>query len=208
MFLLFVLLFIPSANEELIRGAFGSQRSEQTQQQRKSHRHQSVQKVNKKKKKNITFLSQTRKRKMRFQDIESEGNPIAGATMAIKQNKPQFPSSEFVINNTDYQNWFTKRFAVATFGNQLKWYSNEKSPEKKTTPSPTPCLISARRRRRTASMSAATTFYGTIRRCSRNGCPPFRRSTAGKRINSVVNWYQGEFIAWDVVNEKFEFFVL
>ncbi|XP_019074438.2 endo-1,4-beta-xylanase 5-like, partial [Vitis vinifera] len=167
-----------------------------TQEQWKSHQHQSVEK--------------TRKRNVRLQAIDVKGNPITGATMALKQNKANFPIgaviNEFVINNTVYQNWFTKRFTVATFGNQLKWYSNERSPGKENYSFPDAMLQFCKKnginvRGHNILWDDPVMQPKWVPSLS----PTQLRSAADRRINSVVNRYRGQFIAWDVVNENLHF---
>ncbi|KAK9286877.1 hypothetical protein L1049_015283 [Liquidambar formosana] len=57
---------------------------------------------------------------------------MKGARVSIKHTKPGFllgcAMNKNILDSTAYQNWFTSRFTVTTFGNEMKWYSTEKKP--------------------------------------------------------------------------------
>src|SRR5690606_40111569 len=61
--------------------------------------------------------------------VNSKGEPLPKASMSIEQRKLGFPFGceveKNIIGNQAYQNWFTKRFTVTTFANEMKWYSTE-----------------------------------------------------------------------------------
>ncbi|XP_010647914.1 endo-1,4-beta-xylanase 5 [Vitis vinifera] len=167
-----------------------------TQEQWTSHQDQSIEK--------------TRKRKVRLQATDAHGNPIAGAKMAIKQNKLNFPFgsaiSKYILSNTAYQNWFTSRFTVTVFENELKWYSTEWSRGKEDYSVPDAML-------RFAKQHGLAVRGHNILWDNGNNQPSWVPSLSNselqaavdKRINSVVRRYSGQFIGWDVVNENLHF---
>lgn len=71
---------------------------------------------------------------MRLQVLNSKGRAIPYANISIKQNKANFPLGASInyniVNNAAYQNWFTSKFTVTTFENEMKWYSTENTPGK------------------------------------------------------------------------------
>ncbi|CAN8268318.1 unnamed protein product [Cochlearia groenlandica] len=70
-----------------------------------------------------------RKRNVRIQIVDRNGEPIPNATVSLQQKRLGFPIGcavdKAILGSQAYQNWFTKRFTVATFGNEMKWYSTE-----------------------------------------------------------------------------------
>ncbi|KAL6195342.1 hypothetical protein ACLB2K_030961 [Fragaria x ananassa] len=91
-----------------------------TEKEWKSHHDQSIEK--------------NRKSNVRIQAVDAEGNPLRNATISIQQKAPSFPfgcaMNKNILANTAYQNWFTSRFGVTTFENEMKWYSTENSQGK------------------------------------------------------------------------------
>ncbi|KAF2550702.1 hypothetical protein F2Q68_00037776 [Brassica cretica] len=61
--------------------------------------------------------------------VNSAGEPVPNATISIVQNRLGFSFGceveKNILGNQAYQNWFTKRFTVTTFANEMKWYSTE-----------------------------------------------------------------------------------
>ncbi|KAJ6896214.1 hypothetical protein NC651_022439 [Populus alba x Populus x berolinensis] len=74
-------------------------------------------------------IERTRKEKVRIQAIDEQSNPLSNATISIKQNKLRFPFgcaiNKNILSNTAYQDWFTSRFGVTAFEDEMKWYSTE-----------------------------------------------------------------------------------
>ncbi|KAK9940936.1 hypothetical protein M0R45_017569 [Rubus argutus] len=88
-----------------------------TEKEWKSHHDQSIEKI--------------RKSNLRIQAVDAKGNPLPNATISIQQRAPSFPfgcaMNKNILTNTAYQNWFSSRFGVTTFENEMKWYSTEPS---------------------------------------------------------------------------------
>ncbi|KAG2238089.1 hypothetical protein Bca52824_092662 [Brassica carinata] len=74
-------------------------------------------------------IHKTRKGAMRIRAVNSAGEPVPNATISIVQNRVGFSFGceveKNILGNQAYQNWFTKRFTVTTFANEMKWYSTE-----------------------------------------------------------------------------------
>ncbi|KAL0660263.1 hypothetical protein Bca4012_080848 [Brassica carinata] len=74
-------------------------------------------------------IHKTRKGAMRIRAVNSAGEPVPNATISIVQNRLGFSFGceveKNILGNQAYQNWFTKRFTVTTFANEMKWYSTE-----------------------------------------------------------------------------------
>ncbi|KAF9624897.1 hypothetical protein IFM89_015519 [Coptis chinensis] len=86
-----------------------------TKEQWRSHQDQSIEKA--------------RKGKVKIQAVDSQGKILAGAKVSIRQNSASFPFgsaiTKDILTNQAYQNWFTSRFTVTVFENEMKWYSTE-----------------------------------------------------------------------------------
>lgn len=150
---------------------------------------------------------QARKRTVILQAIDERGNPVSGAEISLTQTKRGFPFgavlSDYILQSPAFKNWFISRFTVATFENEMKWYSTEK----------------------TSGIESYTTADAMLQFCKEHGIsvrghnilwddptmqpswvtslsPANLQAAVDKRINSVVSRYKGQVIAWDVVNEN------
>ena len=81
--------------------------------------------------KTLQFL-QARKRKVRIHVVDEQGNPLPNASISIIQKKVSFPFgtaiNKNILTNKAYQNWFSSRFTVTVFEDEMKWYTTEPSP--------------------------------------------------------------------------------
>ncbi|KAK2974752.1 hypothetical protein RJ640_010012 [Escallonia rubra] len=54
---------------------------------------------------------------------------VGGASVAIKQGRSGFPFgcavTRNVLKSNAYEKWFSPRFSITTFRNEMKWYSTE-----------------------------------------------------------------------------------
>ncbi|EEE50812.1 hypothetical protein OsJ_31205 [Oryza sativa Japonica Group] len=59
----------------------------------------------------------------------ADGAPMANATVIVELLRAGFPFgnalTKEILDLPAYEKWFTSRFTVATFENEMKWYSNE-----------------------------------------------------------------------------------
>ncbi|CAO2815885.1 unnamed protein product [Amaranthus hypochondriacus] len=167
-----------------------------TQDQWRSHQYESIAKV--------------RKGKVKFQVVDSKGRAIPNANMSIKQNKPNFPlgaSMNYnIVNNAAYQKWFTSRFTVTTFENEMKWYTTENTPGKEDY-SQADAMISFTNQHG-IQVRGHNIFWddpkyqlGWV-----NNLPPDQlKAATDRRLNSIVSRYANNVIAWDVNNENLHF---
>ncbi|MBA0586609.1 hypothetical protein Gorai_017344, partial [Gossypium raimondii] len=153
-----------------------------------------------------------RKAKVRIQAIDKLGNPLSNATITIQQhqNKPGFPIgcaiNKNILTNTPYQKWFTSRFTVTTFEDEMKWYSTEVSPGHEDYTSADALLSFAKQhniavRGHNVLWDDPKYQPGWLYSLS----PAELSNAVHKRIVSVMSRYTGQLIAWDVVNENLHF---
>ncbi|KAF8098379.1 hypothetical protein N665_0268s0048 [Sinapis alba] len=152
-------------------------------------------------------IHKTRKGAMRIRAVNSDGEPIPNATISIVQNRLAFPFGceveKNILGNQAYQNWFTKRFTVTTFANEMKWYSTEvvRGKEDYTT---------ADAMLRFFKQHGVAVRGHNIVWDDPKYQPSWVTSLSGndlynavkRRVSSVVSRYKGQLVSWDVVNEN------
>ncbi|XP_021717249.1 uncharacterized protein LOC110685092 [Chenopodium quinoa] len=167
-----------------------------TKEEWRSHQDQSIEKV--------------RKANVRVQVVNSKGKAVPYANISIKQNKPSFPFgasiNHNIVDNTAYQNWFTSRFTVTTFENEMKWYSTESTQGKEDYSQADSMLdlIS----QHGISVRGHNIFWDDPHfqmGWENNLSPSDLQAATDKRLNSIVSRYAGKVIAWDVNNENLHF---
>lgn len=157
----------------------------------------------------VVFL-QIRKSNVKIQAVDKQGKPLANAKISIQQKSPTFPFgcslTKYVLKNTAYQNWFLSRFTVATFGDEMKWYSTENTQGHEDYSMADAMLQFTKQHNiavRGHNVFWDDPFYqlGWVKSLS----PQQLASATQKRLNSVMNKYKGQLIGWDVVNENLHF---
>ncbi|KAM6540895.1 hypothetical protein CsatB_005342 [Cannabis sativa] len=168
-----------------------------TENEWKFHQHQSIEKEHKK--------------KVRIQVVDSQGQPLANATISVQLKRPSFPFGSAInyniLTNTAYQNWLTSRpFTVTTFENEMKWYTTEKS-QGNLDYSASDALLQFTKRHR-IDVRAHNVFWDDpnyqpnwLNSLSRNQLA----LATYRRLRSIMLRYKGQVIAWDVVNENLHF---
>lgn len=167
-----------------------------TEEEWKSHQDQSIAKI--------------RKSNVKIQAVDKQGKPLANAKISIQQKSPTFPFgcslTKYILKNTAYQNWFLSRFTVATFGDEMKWYSTENTQGHEDY-SVADAMLQFTKQHNIAvrghNVFWDDPFYqlGWVKSLS----PQQLASATQKRLNSVMNKYKGQLIGWDVVNENLHF---
>ncbi|XP_020277250.1 uncharacterized protein LOC109851496 [Asparagus officinalis] len=147
---------------------------------------------------------------MRFRVVDSRGNAIPNATIVLNQKRPGFPfgssMDSIILSNTAYQNWFTSRFTVTTFGNEMKWYSTENFQGKEDYHVCDAMIAFAKQHGiRVRGHNIVWDDPQYIQTWIKALSEPQLEFATNKRINSVVSRYRGQVIAWDVVNENLHF---
>ncbi|KAL5717653.1 endo-1,4-beta-xylanase [Ranunculus cassubicifolius] len=167
-----------------------------TKEEWRSHQDQNVQKA--------------RKSVVKIQAKTPQGETLAGAKISIKQTQAGFPFgtaiNKTIVDNTAYQNWLTSRFTVATFANEMKWYSTEYIQGKEDYSASDAMLNFAKQHG--ISIRGHNIFWDdpTYQPSWAKSVPPYQlREGVERRVNSVVKRYAGQLIAWDVVNENLHF---
>ncbi|XP_028767203.1 endo-1,4-beta-xylanase 5-like isoform X3 [Neltuma alba] len=167
-----------------------------TYKQWRSHQYQSIEK--------------TRKKRVLVQAVDEQGNSLPNATISIEQKIPNFPFgsaiNKNILNNEAYQNWFTSRFTVATFENEMKWYSTERNQGQEDYSTADSMLKFAKQHN--IAVRGHNVFWDNARYQPGwvPSLPPDQLNSAvEKRLSSVVSRYKDQLIAWDVVNENMHF---
>ncbi|XP_050363607.1 endo-1,4-beta-xylanase 5-like [Argentina anserina] len=167
-----------------------------TQEQWMSHQDQSIEKI--------------RRSEVKIQTVDAQGNPLPNATISIEQKAGGFPfgcaMNKLILSNTAYQNWFTSRFRVTTFENEMKWYSTETSEGHQDYSVPDAMLSFAKRHN--IAVRGHNVFWDDPQNVQGwvKSLPTKRLTTdAYWRARNIVNRYKGQLIAWDVVNENLHF---
>ncbi|XP_061369017.1 endo-1,4-beta-xylanase 5-like [Gastrolobium bilobum] len=167
-----------------------------TENQWRSHQYRSIEKA--------------RKRKVLVQVVDEQGNPLPNTSISIIQKKSGFPFgsaiNSYILNNRAYQDWFTSRFSVATFANEMKWYSTEYIQGKDNYMVPDAMLQFAKNHN--IAVRGHNIFWDDPHYQPSwvpSLSPNQLNSAVERRVNSVVSRYKGQLIAWDVVNENLHF---
>ncbi|CAN7119965.1 unnamed protein product [Brassica rapa subsp. narinosa] len=155
-------------------------------------------------------IHRTRKRGMRIRAVNSLGEPIPNATISIVQNRLGFSFGceveKYILVNQAYQNWFTKRFTVTTFANEMKWYSTEavRGKEDYTTAD---AMLRFFKQHGIAVRGHNIVWndpkYQLSWVSSLSGNDLY--NAVKRRVSSVVSRYKGQLLSWDVVNENLHF---
>ncbi|KAA8545771.1 hypothetical protein F0562_020778 [Nyssa sinensis] len=158
----------------------------------------------------VQGIEKARKSKVKLQAVDATGTPLANATVSVTQSNLKFPfgcaMSKHILTNTRYQNWFTSRFKVTTFEDEMKWYSRERSRGKEDYSVSDAMLQFANKNG--ISVRGHNIFWNDVQyqpEWVKSLSPDELSSAAEKRLNSVVKRYAGKVIAWDVVDENLHF---
>uniref|UniRef100_A0ACD5TUW1 Uncharacterized protein n=1 Tax=Avena sativa TaxID=4498 RepID=A0ACD5TUW1_AVESA len=155
-------------------------------------------------------IKKARKKTVRLRASDTAGNPVPGARISVEHVRSGFPlgsaMSQEILYNKKYQQWFTQRFTVTTFENEMKWYSTEAVPGRENYAVPDAMLRFAQShgvavRGHNIFWDDPSTQMGWVKALSPD---QLRRATA-RRIKSVMSRYAGKVIAWDVVNENLHY---
>ncbi|XP_045786649.1 endo-1,4-beta-xylanase 5-like [Trifolium pratense] len=155
-------------------------------------------------------IERVRKSKVRFQVTHLNETASEGATVVITQTKPNFPfgcaMNSHILTNIEYQKWFVARFKYTTFTNEMKWYSTEKIQGQENYTIPDAMMKFAKENG--ICVRGHSIFWDDMKFQPQwvKSLPPNElREAAAKRMNSVVSRYNGQLIAWDVMNENIHY---
>ncbi|KAH9614717.1 hypothetical protein KSS87_014442, partial [Heliosperma pusillum] len=156
-------------------------------------------------------ISKVRKSKVNFQVTNANNVALGGAKISVKPIKPGFPIgveiNANILNHTSYQDWFTSRFTVTAFGNEMKWYFTEKKHGLVNYTIPDAMLHFCEQN------NIAVRGHNVVWADPKYQPDWINNQTLGqelkeaslKRTRSVVSRYKGRLIAWDVMNENLHF---
>ncbi|XP_064947478.1 endo-1,4-beta-xylanase 5-like [Musa acuminata AAA Group] len=167
-----------------------------TEDQWRAHQAESINKV---RKKTVAILA-----------VDANGHALPGASVSIQQTRSGFPLGcalkSTILQSSAYQSWFTARFTVTTFTNEMKWYSNEPVEGNETYADADAMLAFAKQH------GIAVRGHNVVwddRQYVQNwvqSLPTQKlREAVNRRFNNVMTRYRGQVIAWDVVNENVHF---
>ncbi|KAI3445757.1 hypothetical protein Pfo_002422 [Paulownia fortunei] len=152
-------------------------------------------------------IDRVRKRNIKIHVTSREGLKLQGVNITINQIRPHFllgcSTTETIINNKDYQNWFTPRFTATTFNNEMKWYYTETVPGRENYTVPD-AMVSFFKKNR-ISIRGHTILWASTNMTQLwvKLLPPREiLNAAVRRMGSIVSRYLGDVIAWDVMNEN------
>ncbi|KAL4181541.1 hypothetical protein AMTRI_Chr12g237850 [Amborella trichopoda] len=155
-------------------------------------------------------IEKGRKKAVKLEAVNVRGKKLQGANVILQQTRPHFPFGsaigQNILSNPTYQNWWNQRFTVTTFENELKWYSTESTANKENYS--VADAMFAFTRQHGIPVRGHNIFWDDPK-YQPSWVPQLNpdqlRVAAEKRLNSVVNKYKGQVIAWDVMNENLHF---
>ncbi|CAA0397403.1 unnamed protein product [Arabidopsis thaliana] len=155
-------------------------------------------------------IYKARKGAVRIRAVNREGEPIPNATISIQQKRLGFPFGceveKNILGNQAYENWFTQRFTVTTFANEMKWYSTEVVRGKEDYSTADAMLRFFKQhgvavRGHNVLWDDPKYQPGWVNSLSGNDL----YNAVKRRVFSVVSRYKGQLAGWDVVNENLHF---
>ncbi|KAG8650628.1 hypothetical protein MANES_07G059100v8, partial [Manihot esculenta] len=155
-------------------------------------------------------IEKNRKSKVRIQAVDGKGKPLSNATISVELRRASFPFgcaiNKNILSNKAYQNWFTSRFSVTTFEDEMKWYSTESSQGKVDYSVPDAMLeFSKKNNIQVRGHNVLWEDPNYQSEWVKSLSPTDLSKAATNRINSIMSRYKGQLICWDVVNENLHF---
>ncbi|KAF8013931.1 hypothetical protein BT93_I1711 [Corymbia citriodora subsp. variegata] len=152
-------------------------------------------------------IDEKHKRKVRIHVMDKQDKPLAKATISIVQNKLSFPFgsaiNKIILTNTAYQNWFTSRFTVTAFENEMKWDTNEPSQGHEDYTAADALIKFTQQHGISVRGHNVLWEHPGHQPLWVPSLPASQLSKAVTiRISSVMKRYRGRVIGWDVVNEN------
>ncbi len=151
-------------------------------------------------------IEKYRKRDAVLTLTDAAGQPVAGATVEIKQTRQAFPFGSAIsgafLRNPQWQQSFLKNFNTAVLENESKWTSNE--PRQGFTNYANADTLINWCRNNSIAVRGHCLFYegsggqpGWLSGLS----PEQLRAALEKRANDATSHFKGKFISWDGNNE-------
>jgi GH35 family endo-1,4-beta-xylanase len=142
--------------------------------------------------------------------VNSTGHPLLEAELFINQTGRDFPIgsaiAKTILGNDAYQKWFVERFNVATFENELKWYSTESQRGSENYKDADDMVNFCKTNN--ISIRGHNIFWEDPKytpRWVKSLDAEQLQQAVDSRIRSLVGRYKGQFLSWDVSNEMLHF---
>jgi GH35 family endo-1,4-beta-xylanase len=151
-----------------------------------------------------------RRRTVKVVAMGADDKPMAHANVSIELLRLGFPFGNAVtkeiLDLPAYEKWFTSRFSVATFENEMKWYSTEWTQNHEDYRVADSMLNLLQKYR--IKVRGHNVFWDD-QNSQMQWVKPLNlaqlKAAMQKRLKSVVSRYAGKVIHWDVVNENLHF---
>lgn len=142
--------------------------------------------------------------------VNSTGHPLKGAKLFIEQTKGHIPIgcaiANTILNNDVYQKWFLKRFNVATFLNELKWYSTEPRQGQENYKDADAMVSFCKANNiKIRGHNIVWEDPNYVMQWVKKLNAQQLQQAVENRVHSVVGRYRGQVIHWDVSNEMLHF---
>ena len=152
----------------------------------------------------------TRRSTIRLVAKGADDKPMAHANVSIDLLRLGFPFgnaiTKEILDLPAYEKWFSARFTVATFENEMKWYSTEWNQNQEDYHIPDAMLKLANKHGiRVRGHNVFWDDQNSQIRWVRPMNTDQLKAAMQKRLKSVVSRYAGKVIHWDVVNENLHF---
>ncbi|WOH04923.1 hypothetical protein DCAR_0624335 [Daucus carota subsp. sativus] len=154
--------------------------------------------------------NQLRKSKLRLHVFNKDGLNIQGAHIILNQMKPAFHLgcgiALTILDNKDYQKWFSSRFTAMTFDNEMKWYFTEQTQGEENYTISDAMFEFAEQNG--ISVRGHNILWDNIEQNPKWVQPLSGRDLVHysiQRMGSVMSRYSGRVIGWDVLNENLHF---
>jgi endo-1,4-beta-xylanase len=153
-----------------------------------------------------TRIEQLRKRDAQIQIVDENKRPASGVRIEVRQIRKSFPfgaaMTGAMLRNPQYQQFFREHFNWAVFGNESKWYANERDRGRVTYAAADAMLAWCRSNH--ILVRGHCLFWEPERWqpawVRTLGSNDLRAAVAG-RLNGAITHFQGQFQHWDVDNE-------
>ncbi len=147
-----------------------------------------------------------RQREVRVRVVNEHGDPAAGIKVGVRQTRQAFPfgsaMSWALLRNERYAEFFKTHFNWAVFGNESKWYSNERFQGREDYRAADALLVWCKAN--DIPVRGHCIFWEPekwqprwVRRLSGDQL----RQAVEQRLKSAVTHFRGRFVHWDVNNE-------
>ncbi|CAA7058681.1 unnamed protein product [Microthlaspi erraticum] len=156
-------------------------------------------------------IEKVRKNKVRFQVSFQNKTVAKGSLISIKQIKPSFllgcAMNYKILESDSYKEWFTSRFKLTSFTNEMKWYTTERVRGQED-------YTLADAMMQLAEENEILVKGHTVLWNNQIWLPSWAQAITDpedlknvtiNRINSVMKRYKGRLVGWDVLNENVHF---